>query len=297
MKRALLFTWMLSICLGTAEHATACPDVDGLLDANCDGKVKIVCFGDSITFGVADNLALGYPGRLLLNYAPNTEIVNLGIPGENTDQGILRAPLQFASHTDADFVVTLEGVNDYWLANRDSARTRSNLLSIKSSGAALGTFSLLSTLTPIRRDFQRPWVDLVNSRIRSSSEIRFDAFLTEASISFDLLHPDGNGYESMAVVVKAVLEQLSDANRPVDTDADGIYDYAESRFGAVVGLADTDGDGLSDGEEVFTYSSNPANTDSDGDGYGDFEEVTVIGSNPADPKPGAPSITSFEIIP
>jgi hypothetical protein len=46
-------------------------------------------------------------------------------------------------------------------------------------------------------------------------------------------------------------------------------------------IVDTDGDGVSDGDEVNNYGSDPLNTESDGDGYGDGYEV-FAGSNPAD---------------
>jgi hypothetical protein len=42
--------------------------------------------------------------------------------------------------------------------------------------------------------------------------------------------------------------------------------------------ADTDGDGLSDGEEVLKYGSNPKSSDSDG--LNDSYEVRVINTNP-----------------
>jgi len=46
-------------------------------------------------------------------------------------------------------------------------------------------------------------------------------------------------------------------------------------------VVDTDGDGVSDGDEVNKYGSDPLNTESDGDGYGDGYEV-FAGSSPAD---------------
>jgi hypothetical protein len=47
---------------------------------------------------------------------------------------------------------------------------------------------------------------------------------------------------------------------------------------AVLGLTDTDGDGLTDEEET-TYGTDPNNPDSDGDGYPDGDEV-LAGYNP-----------------
>ena len=50
--------------------------------------------------------------------------------------------------------------------------------------------------------------------------------------------------------------------------------------------ADTDNDGLDDGEENRLWTD-PTNPDTDGDGYSDFEEV-AIGSDPLDPCDPAP---------
>lgn len=46
---------------------------------------------------------------------------------------------------------------------------------------------------------------------------------------------------------------------------------------------DTDGDGLSDGDEIIHYGSSPVNPDSDYDGLSDYAEVMVYKTNPADP--------------
>ena len=43
--------------------------------------------------------------------------------------------------------------------------------------------------------------------------------------------------------------------------------------------ADSDGDGLTDGEEVNTYHTDPLNVDTDGDGISDYDEVK-LGLNP-----------------
>ena len=60
-------------------------------------------------------------------------------------------------------------------------------------------------------------------------------------------------------------------------------------------IADTDGDGLTDGEE-FSYGTGLLDTDSDDDGQSDYKEVKTLGSDPLNSKFGAPSITSYKII-
>ena len=54
-----------------------------------------------------------------------------------------------------------------------------------------------------------------------------------------------------------------------DTDGDGLYDFYEDWIGTDRFNADTDVDGLSDGEEVLKYGSNPKSSDSDSDGLND----------------------------
>lgn len=59
----------------------------------------------------------------------------------------------------------------------------------------------------------------------------------------------------------------------VDSDADGLSDTREQELGTDPRNADTDSDGLSDGDEVLKYGTNPLKMDSDGDTYSDGLEV------------------------
>lgn len=65
-----------------------------------------------------------------------------------------------------------------------------------------------------------------------------------------------------------------------DSDFDGLRDIEERRLGTDPFNADTDGDGLTDYEEVHVYLTNPLVVDTDGDGINDYEEVKITFSNP-----------------
>lgn len=279
----------------SSSNAFSCPDIDGLVDLNCDRKLIIVAFGDSITYGRADPNGLGYPGRLKLHHFPNAIIINLGKPGEDTVRGKARAARTLPAYLGADYVIVLEGVNDYWLRNRSSYKTRNNVLSIVSTAQNIGAVTLLGNLTEIKRSRQKGWVSSVNSRLNPYRQIDFYS-LGEGIISSDLIHPNGNGYNQMAALAASMLIAYSAANRPVDSDGDGIYDFAEAWFGTDPFNPDTDGDTLLDGAEVFIWGSNPLLLDSDGDGFDDPTEVNIMGSNPADPRPGAPYLESLEAL-
>ena len=96
-------------------------------------------------------------------------------------------------------------------------------------------------------------------------------------------------------------------NDVVDTDGDGIPDTTE-KYGlngwfTDPGKWDTDGDGLSDGDEINTYGTNPLNPDCDDDGLLDGEEILVYGTDPfdrdtdddgwLDPEDVSPTVADF----
>jgi hypothetical protein len=92
-----------------------------------------------------------------------------------------------------------------------------------------------------------------------------------------------------------------------DTDADGIDDYIEKELGLKTNKADTDGDGLLDGYELYVSFTDPLSTDSDQNGTLDGDEDTDSdgltnlqeqehGSNPWFPDTDFDGLTdSFEV--
>jgi len=68
-----------------------------------------------------------------------------------------------------------------------------------------------------------------------------------------------------------------------DGDGDWLNDLAEYRAGTDPTSLDTDGDGLSDGDEVSVRGTNPLASDTDGDELNDGAEVHVWGTDPLSP--------------
>lgn len=88
------------------------------------------------------------------------------------------------------------------------------------------------------------------------------------------------------------LHENPGATLPVDavlhSDNDGLSDEREIELGTDPLNPDTDGDGLSDGEEVDVYNTDPLKPDTDGDLHTDGREITQ-GTDPNDANdPGVP---------
>jgi len=108
------------------------------------------------------------------------------------------------------------------------------------------------------------WVNVTNSNLDSST-------VHANSVPYI---PDPNEPMKYATVL------LLDKNDPGDTDGDGLSDYDEvDKYGTDPTLPDTDGDGLLDKEEVLVYGTDAKKVDTDNDGIPDKWEITN-GLNP-----------------
>ncbi|MDD5763995.1 MAG: Ig-like domain repeat protein, partial [Candidatus Bipolaricaulis anaerobius] len=114
-----------------------------------------------------------------------------------------------------------------------------------------------------------------------NDKIEFSAFPCASCpyVNDDDSDDDGlqDGYEdtnnSGSYEAASDVSNLCDA----DTDDDGLLDGVEVGLGTGPENQDTDGDGLSDYEEVHATQTDPLNTDSDNDGLNDDDEVFVLG--------------------
>jgi hypothetical protein len=94
--------------------------------------------------------------------------------------------------------------------------------------------------------------------------------------------------EATEVLPAATATPRQTTSDDADDDGDGLTNAAEDEAGTDPNLADTDEDGLTDGEEVAQIGTSPLSADTDSDGVLDGDEVAQ-GTNPLDGLAAAPS--------
>ncbi|HOX60933.1 MAG TPA: hypothetical protein PLV72_02930 [Candidatus Magasanikbacteria bacterium] len=123
------------------------------------------------------------------------------------------------------------------------------------------------------RFFQQNNTDINTGAIIEESESP-SAIITSTTEEEQVATPNGG---SQGEKIDAMAEDIQDDEilfgAPVDRDGDNIDDTRETQIGTNPNNWDTDGDGLSDGDEILIWKTDPLKSDTDGDSYPDGSEV------------------------
>jgi mono/diheme cytochrome c family protein len=82
---------------------------------------------------------------------------------------------------------------------------------------------------------------------------------------------------------KSDIKKYQGRNGACDKDGDKIPNFLENRIGTNYRLKDTDGDGLTDRDEILKYNTDPLVADTDGDGLTDGDEINRTHTDPLNP--------------
>jgi acyl-CoA thioesterase-1 len=167
----------------------------------------IVAFGDSLTAGTgADAPGDAYPavlGRLI-----GREVINSGVPGETSAEGLRRLPAVLAEHRPKLVLLCLGG-NDI-VQHLDSKQTAKNLTAMVQLAKARGTAVLLIGV-PDRNLFggvAKYYPEVANALQLPYEGDVMNEVLRDARLESDPVHPNSAGYrrigERLAVLLKDV---------------------------------------------------------------------------------------------
>ena len=195
LARLLLATLAFGLSLSGCEKS---PQIAPLTSAS-----TIVAFGDSLTYGTGAPKGESYPDALagLLGIP----VINAGVPGETTREGLERLPGVLEEYQ-PDLVILCEGGNDF-LRRHNQKLLFDNLSEmitlIRKSGAdvilvGVPQFGLFVDTHP---DYLR-----LAEHMRIPFEVKIVAeILTERELKSDTVHPNAEGYRRMAAAIHEVL--------------------------------------------------------------------------------------------
>jgi len=174
----------------------------------------IIGFGDSITTGSPFLRGSGNGRRLggyepklekLLNDADNPSIIlNYGVGGEQTPEGVNRIDSVLSSHT-ARYILIMEGTNDQW-RGVSAQTTAFNIGVMIDKSKASQIIPIIGTLTPASRDINqeipRKYNPAITKVVRAKNAQWVDHYsaLIEdwENLEYDSVHPNDDGYEALA---------------------------------------------------------------------------------------------------
>lgn len=165
---------------------------------------RVLAFGDSLTFGTGAEEDESYPARL--EELIRRPVLNAGVPGEVTAEGLTRLPQLLERYRPA-LLILCHGGNDL-LRRTGEERAAENLRRMVSLAKEQGVDVVL--LGVPRPDLGLAPPDYY-ARIAEELAIPYDGkaltdILGDRSLKSDYIHPNAAGYQQLAVAVAELLK-------------------------------------------------------------------------------------------
>lgn len=200
-KYIVLVFLLLAIIAGDSQ--VACSD-DVKLPRLANNAV-ILAFGDSLTYGTGAEQTESYPA--VLEQLIGRRVVNAGIPGEETGEGLSRLPQVLQKEKPALMIICHGGNDLLRLLNQQQAANnlRDMIRLAQKQGVAV---VLIAVPTPDM--FLSPthmYREIANDlAVPLEDEIIF-AVLADGSLRSDYIHPNAAGYRRIAEALATLLRE------------------------------------------------------------------------------------------
>lgn len=165
----------------------------------------VLCFGDSLTYGTGVERINSYPS--VLSSILGCKVVNAGVPGEDTTEGLSRLPLVLAKER-PDLVILCHGGNDM-LRQQNMDITRENIDSmvtmIKEAGAEV---ILIGVPRPgLMLKYPAFYQDISENHSVPYEDESLAEIISSPSLKSDHVHPNGAGYRLLAESVANIINR------------------------------------------------------------------------------------------
>jgi acyl-CoA thioesterase I len=172
----------------------------------------VLILGDSLSYGTGAAEGEDYP--TLLAQRTGWNIINAGVPGDTSAQGLERLPSLLEAHQPALLVVELGG-NDF-LRNIDINQTEANLRAIISAAQLKRVQALLVAIPdyqPVRAALGVLSDHPIYAKLAEETHVPlveevFTDVLSNNSLKADYVHPNAEGYKIVEAHLGAVLNEL-----------------------------------------------------------------------------------------
>lgn len=197
MRRAFLLLLALALLQG-------CGGAKNPLD-KLEPGATVLAFGDSLTYGTGANRSESYPA--VLERAIGRKVVNAGVPGEISAQGLERLP-EVLEEVKPSLLILCHGGNDF-LRRLDDATPAANVRAMIRAAREKGiAVVLLATPKP----GLPPSVPPFYAEIAAGEGIPFEegvmrTVLLNNRLRSDMVHPNAEGYAEIAEAVEKLLRK------------------------------------------------------------------------------------------
>ncbi len=172
----------------------------------------VLVLGDSLSYGTGAEEHQDYPTLLAQNTGWN--IINEGVPGDTSEQGLARLPALLEEQQPALLMIVLGG-NDF-LKKIPISQTTANLKSIIQMGQSKSITTLLVAIPdyqPVKAAFgglsDHPLYETLSKETQTPLiEDVFSPVLSKNALKADYVHPNAQGYRQVEEHLRASLIDL-----------------------------------------------------------------------------------------
>lgn len=196
-------TCQLVFLLTTAILITSCSQPKKL-DILLAGS-KILAFGDSLTYGTGADQGNAYPDAL--EKLTQLEVINAGIPGELSSEGLTRLPKLLAKHQ-PELLILCHGGNDI-LRKNSPQQLKENLIAMIELAQQHNTQVVLIGVPQLK---VFGGVHPVYQQVAEQYNLPFESealssLLKSNQYKSDMVHLNNAGYQQFAEYIHQLLQQ------------------------------------------------------------------------------------------